>query len=269
MLDTLTAAGCVLVGTDAAQTGAEVDLETLAVADHQHWLDTKIAAGWRYSPKTDNSQKLHSALLPWRPLSARDRARLAPFVVLALGPGELPEAKKQLCREIFRDVPRLLAKAGYQVQPAASNPAAAPADAPTGPRVFISARSTDYGYAEEVYRFLLSAGASPFFSQESLPELGSSDYRHQIDRALEEAEHLIVVTSSADNVRAAWVEAEWGFFINEKRSGRKSGNLITVIVGALKAAELPPSLRYYEVIQFDALDKVLGYVKSNAGRRED
>ena len=135
------------------------------------------------------------------------------------------------------------------------------------PLIFISARTDDYEYAGQIYRFLKSAGLSVFFSHESLPELASSDYRKQIDDALDRAEHMIVVTSSRANVDSSWVEAEWGLFINEKRSGRKSGNLITVIVGDLKPGDLPPSLRYYEVIPFgpESLPRILRYVK----QRED
>jgi len=130
-------------------------------------------------------------------------------------------------------------------------------------RVFISAKSSDYEYAAQVYRRLGDAGVAAFFSRESLPAVGSSDYRREIDRALDEADHMIVVTSSVDHVLASWVEAEWGFFINEKRSGRKRGNLVTVVVGALGPTDLPPSLRYFEVIPFDpeALDRILRYVQ--------
>lgn len=133
-------------------------------------------------------------------------------------------------------------------------------------RVFISAKSADYEYAERVYRRLVESGLPTFFSQESLPELGIDDYRREIDRALDEADHMIVVTSSVDHVQASWVEAEWGFFINEKRSGRKRGNLVTVVVGDLRAGDLPPSLRYHEVIPFDpaSFDKLLRYVQEPA-----
>jgi hypothetical protein len=133
-------------------------------------------------------------------------------------------------------------------------------------RVFVSAKSGDYEYAAQVYRRLGDAGVAAFFSQESLPALGNADYRREIDRALDEADHMIVVTSSIDHVLASWVEAEWGFFINEKRSGRKRGNLVTVVVGALRPTDLPPSLRYFEVIPFDpaSLDKLLLYVREPA-----
>jgi hypothetical protein len=90
-------------------------------------------------------------------------------------------------------------------------------------RVFVSAKSGDYEYAAQVYRRLGDAGVAAFFSQESLPALGNADYRREIDRALDEADHMIVVTSSIDHVLASWVEAEWGFFINEKRVRPQTG----------------------------------------------
>lgn len=73
---------------------------------------------------------------------------------------------------------------------------------------------------------------------------------------------MIVVTSSRENVEASWVEAEWGFFVNEMRSGRKSGNLVTVVAGELRVADLPPSLRCYEVLPLntESLAKLLRYV---------
>jgi hypothetical protein len=115
------------------------------------------------------------------------------------------------------------------------------------PFVFVSAKSEDYKYAANVYEFLKSRGVPTFFSPESLPQLKDSDYRKQIDDALDKVRHLVVVTSSRKNVTSEWVEAEWGLFINEKRSGLKRGNIITIVAGDMTPAQLPPSLRYYEV----------------------
>ena len=128
--------------------------------------------------------------------------------------------------------------------------------------VFISAKSADYGQARQVFQFLQSRGVAVFLSDESLPELGSSDYRKEIDRALDQAEHMVVVTSSRENVEASWVEAEWGFFINEKRSGRKLGNLVILVTGQFHPRDLPPSLRYYEAMSLgpEAFEKLLRYV---------
>jgi hypothetical protein len=128
--------------------------------------------------------------------------------------------------------------------------------------VFISAKSEDFGYAEQVYSFLTSWGYPVFFSKNTLPAMRNSDYRKEIDRALDSAEHLIVVTSRKEYVTSSWVEAEWGIFINEKRSGRKSGNLITLIVDPMRIDDLPGSLRYYEVKIWDpaTFDTILPYI---------
>jgi hypothetical protein len=143
-------------------------------------------------------------------------------------------------------------------------------DRPMIHEVFISAKSADYDYARQVYQFLVEHGVRAFFSQESLPELGNSDYREEIDNKLDEVQHMVVVASSVEHAKSPWVKAEWGLFINEKRSGRKTGNLVTVTVGALKPEQLPASLRTYEVIPFDpgAFEKILRYV-SRGGRPAD
>lgn len=129
--------------------------------------------------------------------------------------------------------------------------------------VFLSAKGEDYEYAHPVYEFLMKRGVSTFFSMESLPQLGNADYRKEIDRALEHAKHMVLVTSSKENATAPWVEAEWGVFINEKRGGRKPGNLITLLAGDMSIEDLPPSLRYYQVIPFgrDSLEKMIPYLK--------
>ncbi len=128
--------------------------------------------------------------------------------------------------------------------------------------VFVSSKSSDYAIARQVFEFLTGRGVSAFLSPMSLPEGGNTDYRKEIDRALDQAKHLVVVTSSRENVESAWVEAEWGFFINEKRSGRKSGNLVTVATNDLRPCDLPPSLRYFEVLPLkpESFEKLLQYV---------
>lgn len=135
--------------------------------------------------------------------------------------------------------------------------------AATNPEVFISAKNEDYEFAEQVYDFLMSHGVATFFSKVSLPETGNSEYQKQIDHALDACKHMIVVTSSIANVNSSWVEAEWRLFINEKRSGNKTGNLVSVVVGDLKPRDLPASLRFYAVIPFkpQLLAQILPYVE--------
>ena len=131
--------------------------------------------------------------------------------------------------------------------------------------VFISFKSADIALAEALYHFLISKGLSVFLSSESLPQLGSSDYRKAIDKALDECKHMIVVSSKVEYLNSSWVEAEWGFYIGEKRAGRKTGNILTVITNDIAIKDLPASLRYYQVIFFDKdnFDQVAAYVGKN------
>jgi len=129
--------------------------------------------------------------------------------------------------------------------------------------IFISSKSEDFEHTQPLYTFLKDRGYNVFFSQLSLPDMGSCDYRKEIDDALDASKHMIVVTSKKEYVEASWVEAEWGLFINEKRSGRKLGNIITLIIGTMRIEDLPSSLRYYEVIPFDpkTFEKILMYLR--------
>jgi hypothetical protein len=129
--------------------------------------------------------------------------------------------------------------------------------------VFISCSSKDYLHANLLYDFLIEHRFQVFFSNKTLPRLGNSDYRRAIDNALEEARHMIIVTSCRNNVNSSWVEAEWGLFINELRSGNKQGNLLTMFVPPMTIKELPASLRNYTAIEFSPnnFETILPYLQ--------
>jgi hypothetical protein len=69
-------------------------LDQLAMMEHERWMQAKLDAGWRHGRKTDKQAKVHSALLPW---------------------DELPKREKDKDRVMVREIPRILAKAGYTV----------------------------------------------------------------------------------------------------------------------------------------------------------
>jgi hypothetical protein len=131
--------------------------------------------------------------------------------------------------------------------------------------VFISYKSEDTEYAKEIYDYLKSHNFQVFFSKESLPQLGSDEYHEQIDTAIERTRHMVVVSSSIENVLAKWVKYEWRLFLGEKLAGRKAGNLITVIAGEMKIQDLPIALRNREVITLipGELDKLQKYIEKN------
>lgn len=50
--------------------------------------------------------------------------------------------------------------------------------------VFISCKSEDYIYAEEIYEFLTENGVQTFLASRELRKLGDSEYRRAISQAL-------------------------------------------------------------------------------------
>ncbi|MCJ7624196.1 MAG: RyR domain-containing protein, partial [Anaerolineaceae bacterium] len=71
------------------------DLELLAEWEHERYMRDKLAAGWKYAPKTDKAHKLNQTLIPW---------------------DELPEEEKNKDRVLVSGIPEILAKAGYAVE---------------------------------------------------------------------------------------------------------------------------------------------------------
>ncbi len=125
--------------------------------------------------------------------------------------------------------------------------------------VFLSHKSGDNHLAIKISDYLTSKGLKVFNPDHFLI---SADYSNLIDEALTKSKHLIVIGSSVEYITSSWVEAEWRFFLNRKRSGKTNGNLITVVTEDVKIGDLPPSLQNYEVIVFDEnnFEKILNYV---------
>ena len=128
--------------------------------------------------------------------------------------------------------------------------------------VFISHKSADFLKAKCVYDFLVSSGISTFLSEMSLPALSNADYSAEIDKALERAKNIIVIATSKEAVLSGWVKYEWTTFANEKRSGRKKGNIITLIDENMSLTELPILLRQFEVIPIQQFESIKKYLRS-------
>ena len=127
--------------------------------------------------------------------------------------------------------------------------------------VFISHKSQDFLQAKKIYDYLVTCGVSVFLSEMSLPAISNADYSAEIDKALDAAKNIIVVATNKENVLSGWVQYEWTAFANEKRSGRKDGNIITLIDENMPLAELPILLRQFEVIPFSNFENVSKYLK--------
>lgn len=128
--------------------------------------------------------------------------------------------------------------------------------------VFISSKSEDYPHARKAAAVLRKAGLRVFFSEEELRRMGKSDYHDAIDNVLEEVRHMVVVTSSRKHVESPWVKKEWQTYLTEKLSGRKSGNLVTLLCCGMTIGDLPIGLRQHEARPVDELPKLLDYFQT-------
>lgn len=95
--------------------------------------------------------------------------------------------------------------------------------------VFISCKSEDYKYAEEIYDFLTANGVRTFLASKELRKLGDSEYRKAISKALKSTYHMIVLASKAEYIDTTWVYYEWDWFINAKLKGFKPGQIVTIL----------------------------------------
>lgn len=129
--------------------------------------------------------------------------------------------------------------------------------------IFISCNSKDYKYGRVLYDFLQKNDIKSFLADKELRKLGISDYGKAIDKALEQSKHLVVVTSSVSNVEEAtspYVYYEWHTFSEEKKSGRKDGNIMTIVTNKDITKKLPIALRNIESFLYDDHKRILDYL---------
>jgi hypothetical protein len=124
-------------------------------------------------------------------------------------------------------------------------------------------QTPDAAAARKVYAALMGRGIATFFSEESLAEVGKGLFSKAIESALDSARVLILVASCREHIESRWVEAEWGSFLEDVRSGHKEGELFILSCGDLKPADLPMFLRRQQMFREADLEKMLSFV-SNA-----
>jgi hypothetical protein len=107
--------------------------------------------------------------------------------------------------------------------------------------VFVCHKSEDEESARIVFDYLRAEGYRPFFSPVSLG-VKSTAFQQAIDRALEDAPHMIVVGSSGANMEAPWVRSEWQRYLVLCHTFRKTGSLIVLLCGEMRADQLPVGL---------------------------
>ncbi len=92
-LDTV---GCLMVPAATEPVPASLtddEIEELSEEEHERWM-RDLGPGWRYGRPTDKERKVHEAYLPWN---------------------DLPEEQKEKDRNLVREIPTILARAGYVI----------------------------------------------------------------------------------------------------------------------------------------------------------
>ena len=130
--------------------------------------------------------------------------------------------------------------------------------------VFISCKSEDYKYAEEIYEYLKENGLYVFLASKELRTLGDSEYRKAISKAMKSTYHMIVFASDPDYIDSTWVYYEWDMFINAKLKGFKSGQIVTILKD-INIDDVNMDLWKYESFEFSNYKKnLLPYVETPA-----
>ena len=131
--------------------------------------------------------------------------------------------------------------------------------------VFISKNSADQVLADSLASFLESSGLTVFESNKDLPNLGDGDYSRAIFNALDNSRSIVIICSSNENGSTSqWVYDEWSTFINEIRSKRRIGQVITIRKG-IQVGQLDPQLRKYESFEYDSYkSKILPYLRQTS-----
>lgn len=82
-------------GTDATFEPSPDEVERLAIHEHERWCERQRRQGWIHGPRKDPDRKTHPCLVPW---------------------AQLPEIERRKDFDTVRNLPRLLALAGFRAR---------------------------------------------------------------------------------------------------------------------------------------------------------
>lgn len=133
--------------------------------------------------------------------------------------------------------------------------------------VFISCKSEDYKCAEAIYDYLKNNDIHAFLASKELRQMGESEYRHAISKAMKSAYHIIVFASKAEFIDSTWVYYEWDMFLNAKLKGRKEGQILTILKD-IEVDDINMDLWKYESFTFENFrEGILTYIETPDSRR--
>ncbi|MBR5175049.1 MAG: hypothetical protein IKW89_03850 [Bacteroidales bacterium] len=119
---------------------------------------------------------------------------------------------------------------------------------------------------KKVSDYLSQFQIKSFLAPKDLREIGLADFGKAIDIALDSSDNLVVVASSADyayELYSPYVYYEWHTFAEEKKSGRKRGNIMTIVSNKSVRNQLPIGLRNYQSFDIDDFSDIVGYIRKD------
>lgn len=125
--------------------------------------------------------------------------------------------------------------------------------------IFISYKHTaeggilteDYVVAKKLYEDLTNRKYNVFFSDNSLKEIGSSKFKADIDKALDEAKMMIVILSKPEYAMSKWVNYEWDSFYNDYLSGVRENPGLFTLTSGFNLHDLPRTLRNVQSFKYN------------------
>ncbi len=140
-----------------------------------------------------------------------------------------------------------------------------------GYKVFISFKrnaldgsgiTRDYVLAADLHRSLKDKGIETFFSEK---DLSTSDFRDEIDEALDEAEILVVVGTNKDHLESKNVKYEWRSFQEDLLGGYKPNGQIYTYIEGMKQEQLPRALRLKQSFFSEQKETLVRFIMDNLG----
>lgn len=131
------------------------------------------------------------------------------------------------------------------------------------------ASTTDAVLAKQLYAKLVEQNISTFFSNVTLMEFGEAAYKDAIEKALDEAVILVLISNQAEYLNSRWIKYEWSSFHEEILSGDKeNGIIIPYLHSSIHRKDRPLAIRNLETFctDSDPVDKVVEFVKAHLNK---
>ena len=106
-------------------------------------------------------------------------------------------------------------------------------------------RTKDSLLAEEIYEALVKEGFKVFFSRITLEDKLGQDYEPNIEFALSTSKIMLLVGTTADNIRSTWVKSEWSRYLRFMQKERGKKTLIPCYLG-FDPYELPDEISSFQ-----------------------